>query len=135
MHIVETAFANEIESFVELLVAGTIQADNKAAVDGDAGALNPFDRRAIIFPLSRLPITALLDSVQDSARWAFKTDQDLGASSLADQPQQLRILRNRQIRFGKPANVFARKRSHHLLGMSTVYEGIIIGKLNEWIAP
>ena len=76
-------------------MAGTVQAKDKTAVHGNAGALNPFDRRAIIFPLTRFPIAALLDSVQDATRRAFKTDQDLSASSLTHQPQQLWILCNR----------------------------------------
>jgi hypothetical protein len=89
LHIVEAAFAHEIENLVKLLLlmAGTVQAHDKTAVHGNASALNPFDGSAITFSPARFPITALLDTVQDSARWTFEADQDLGATGVAHQPQ------------------------------------------------
>src|SRR6185436_5879516 len=109
LNLIEAGFADKLKDVIENVGRVAVKAKDKAPIHRDAVGLDFGDRLAIAVLLARFPVRVQLDSVQAPATRALEPDEDLLASRVAHQREEIVVPGDVDVRFGKPSDLFLRE--------------------------
>jgi hypothetical protein len=133
LDVVEAAFADEAEDIAEGLGTGAVEAEDEAAIDGDAMALNFFDGAEVSVGAIGFPIGIELDAVEGIIGGLFEADEDLGATGAADHAEEFVVFGDGEVGFGEPADLFAFEGAEEVFGVAAIDESVVVGEFDEGV--
>ena len=111
-----------------------VQAENEAAVDGDAVVLDAADVFEVAGALPGLPVAFQLHAFR-AFRRILESDEDLRAAGPPHLFEQGRIAGDGDVGLREPAHVFAGERLAQRVAVAFVGKGVVIGELDERSGP
>ena len=135
LHFVEAGGANEIEDVVEDGGGVVVEPENETAVHSDAAGLNFGNGFLVAVLLAGFPIGVEFQTLKADATGTFKANENLLAAGIAHEGEQFVVLRDVDVGFGEPADIFFSEFAEESFVVGTMHEAVVVREFDEWFRP
>ena len=135
LDLVEPGVFDELEDAVEAGRVVVVEAEDEAAVDGDAGVLDAGDGFGVAAGLVAFPVGLVFDAVERGGVGAFEADEDLGAAAFLHETEEFVVPCDGDVGFGEPAEAEGDEGAGEVAAAAAVGERVIVGEFDERVGP